>query len=221
MFRALPSLLRSRLVYALALTIGTLAVLGVVSRQTDSLHAFDLDSEWVVPAIFSAGLLAAASIAAWRARIVARWSVVFAVLFAFMAGDELVGLHETLAKAVDLRWPVLYSPLILAAGIAWFLAMRTLLRDRDPIALLLAGGAGAWFVAQVLEAVQWKDGHHVAGYYPMMYMEETLEMTGSALFLLTFLALRRSRGTMMSECAPPEVAPEPQPQQSQQPSLSR
>lgn len=211
---ALPSILRPRLVAGLAAAIGLLAVLGVAAERSNGLDAFDLDGEFVVPALFSTCLLTAAAVAAWRARVVARWAVVFAVLFAFMAGDELTGMHEALADAVGVRWPVLYSPLILAAGVAWLLAMRSLLAIRDPTALLLGGGAAAWFAAQVLEAVQWHDGRHVAGYYPMMYAEETLEMAGSALFLLAFLALGAARDGMMSACAPPSAS-------SRQPSLSR
>ena len=217
MVRALPGLLRSRLALGLALAVAVMAVLGVIAERSDGLDAFDLDGELVVPAFFSAGLLAAAAIAAWRARPAARWAVVFAVLFAFMAGDELSGMHEALADVVGVRWPVLYAPLILAAGVAWLRAMRTLLGDRDPAALLLFGGAAAWFLAQVLEAVQWKDGEHVAGYYPMMYVEETLEMAGSALFLLTFVALAAARRSMMSACITPAESSAPLPQ----PSLSR
>ena len=214
MVRATAAILRTRLALSLAAAIAVMAVLGVIAERSDGLDAFDLDGELNIPAFFSAALLGAAALAAWRARRTAGWTVVFALLFAFMAGDELSGLHEELADRVGVRWPVLYAPLIVAAGVAWLMAMRSLLADRHPAALLLGGGAAAWFVAQLLEAVQWKDGEHVAGYYPMMYAEETLEMAGSALFLLAFVALGAARRGMMSECAPPSASP-------RQPLLSR
>jgi len=45
----------------------------------------------------------------------------------------------------------------------------------------------------------------------MMYTEETLEMLGSLLFLLAFVALDAARSEKMSECAPPPSASPPQP----------
>jgi hypothetical protein len=46
-------------------------------------------------------------------------------------------------------------------------------------------GAGCWFVSQVIEAWQWKNGYLL---HPLSIIpEETLEMSGSALFALAIV----------------------------------
>lgn len=179
---------------AAVLAFGVLHSLAVV--VTDALDVFRLERELVPPAFFSAALLAAGGatflVAAATKRLAATASM-FGALLVLMAFDEVLRFHELLEQASGVDWQVLYAPVFLLGGIAALLVLRELRADRPPTVLLCAGAA-AWVVSQVLEAVQWDGDTRVTGYGAMMPIEELLEMSGSALFLLAGVFVLERRG---------------------------
>lgn len=156
----------------------------------------DLDGDWTLPAAFSALLLACAGLCACavgRRRVfdLRGSAYLLGALFVLMGFDEAFQFHERLESATGVDWQLLYLPLILACGTAWLIVARALGRLRSAQVLMVLGGL-AWLAAQVLEQVQWDGNVQVAGYEAMMVVEETLEMGGSALFLLAlYMVLRR------------------------------
>ena len=91
-------------------------------------------------------------------------------------------------------WQILYIPVILALLCGWiifFFKFKGFITR-----LLLAGGAISWVIAQTLEAAQWgfwnaADAKSV-NYEILVLFEESVEMIGSALFLLAIFKLRGS-----------------------------
>jgi len=152
---------------------------------------FNLDGEgpryWVL--VSTTLLLAAAAVAALARSAPA---TVFAGFLAFMAVDEAFEVHEHLESALSVDWPILYSPVMAAAG----LAALTLLRRHGAVRwfrpALVAGGS-CWAIAVVLEKLQWTDaGYSAAHYDAMMIPEELLEATGSYLFAVALALVVRS-----------------------------
>lgn len=174
--------------------------LATLERLGLPLGFFDFDGEgeplavWSALVLFAAGGLAV--LAGWaeqdrRARL--SWAALGAFLV-FMGLDEGATLHERLQDVFHTAWQDIYAPLIVVGGVAWLLVLRRiwgLARERD----LLVAGAAAWFVAQILETLQWDGARQVHGYAVMSGIEETLEVTGSALFVMAALgALRALHG---------------------------
>jgi hypothetical protein len=62
-------------------------------------------------------------------------------------------------------------------------------RDAPAAVPVLAAGAVAWGVSQVLEAVQWDGDVKQPGYDYMMFVEEVLEMLGTVGFIVALLML--------------------------------
>jgi hypothetical protein len=185
-----------------ALAIGTMILaLGVLGslRGGAGLHGFDLDAEKNIPSAFSAALPIAAGILALvlaprvaKGRQRLAWYAL-AGAFVWMGFDEFAQVHETLERITGIDWQILYAPLVVVIAVAWFNVLRTLwpvVRAR----LMLIGGAAAWFLAQIIEQVQWNGDQRRSGYTEMMGAEELLEMAGSALFLLSMLAALRALG---------------------------
>ncbi len=181
----------------LGAVIATLTGLGIGAMTVDfgPLWIFDLDREWVVPAVFSAGVLGWAAFLAARlaragpaSRLRPVWWWALAVLFAFMCLDELTSIHERLEAATGVDWQLLYAPLVAVAGFGWLRALVSF-RSRTGAAFW-ALGAGAWFVAQVLEYLQY-DGDRLIHAW-MIVPEEALEMTGSSLWVLALLTALHS-----------------------------
>ncbi|MCY7396226.1 MAG: hypothetical protein LH468_08780 [Nocardioides sp.] len=186
----MPDLRRVRTIALVVLAISVvLTGLGYGVNNVGLPPVFDLDGEWVVPSVWSCALLAAAAAATWAARgDLGRATVPVAALFAFMALDELASAHERLESAVGVDWQLLYAPVVLAGGVAWLLMLRDL--RRVPVAAACwVLGAGAWFVAQVLEKLEWDGDVQRPGYFAKMYVEEFLEMGGSTLFLVSMLCV--------------------------------
>jgi hypothetical protein len=149
--------------------------------------AFNLDGEGTVPAKLSALVLIGAAVAAGRVRdhgSARRSLAVIAALFAFMALDEVAAIHERLEIWLATDWQVVYVPLGLAAVAAWAGCVRAL--TPTGVALWL-GGAAAWAVAALLEAIQWGAGD-VLVHPRLVPPEELLEVIGSALWLLALAA---------------------------------
>ena len=169
---------------AAVLVFGLLHSLAVVGGGP--FDVFRLERELVPPAFFSAALLAAGSAAFLRAAGTSRLKAtagLFGALLGLMALDEVLRFHELLEAASGVDWQLLYAPVFLLGGVAALLLLLELRSELPPAVLLCAGGA-AWTISQVLEAVQWDGDRRVTGYGLMMPVEELLEMSGSALFLL-------------------------------------
>lgn len=186
---------------ALAVTIAALGVLGAAQVRYGGAGAFDLDAELKVPAFVSGLILLCAAVAAFVAalweesRFRLPWRVL-GLLFAFMAADEALGIHETLEDITAVDWQTLYLPVMAIGGLAWLALLGHLRRTGAPAALLLAGGL-MWACAGVLEAVQWtgpmERERAVDGYGILMGAEELLELCGSACFVLGPLVAARLR----------------------------
>jgi hypothetical protein len=177
------------------LLVGTtvvVAALGIEQRRSGLGYVIDLDGEGNVPAIWSGLLLVAAAgsaLATARAdRRGARWPWwPLALLFSFMAGDEVFGLHEWLEIQTGVDWETLYLP-VMAVGAAAGLGAVLRLRECATLAAGFLAAGGAWAIAQVLEAVQWDGDRPVAAYGELMAAEEILEMAGSLGFTLVLIA---------------------------------
>ncbi|MDQ4131123.1 MAG: hypothetical protein M3133_09070 [Actinomycetota bacterium] len=174
-----------------------LGVLGVLDATVGVPLPFYLDGEGGAPALFSAGLLVAGGALAvllGAGRLAPGGPVTWlalAAFLAFMALDELLGVHEALERRTGIDWQLLYSPVVLVGGMAWLRALQALRRGHVVARRLLMGGAAAWLAAQILEDIQWTDGDRLV--YPWMIVpEEMLEMTGSMLFGLAFFVLLKA-----------------------------
>jgi hypothetical protein len=106
-----------------------------------------------------------------------------------MSVDEAMKLHEHMEDDFNIDWQVAYAPFILVGGIAWLQALRTawdLNRERT----LLIAGAVCWFLSQVSERYQANpEEGRVEGYGALSGIEEVLEVSGSALWLLALLGI--------------------------------
>ena len=160
------------------------------------LHGWNLDGEMNLPTAFS-GLLLLAACASGL--IVATESasvglaperlVPVAILIGYMSLDEVWQFHERLQTWTGINWEALYVPIF---GIAGILALNLLprLRRCGAAGLLFVLGGSAWGIAQTIEYFQW-DGRYTLVAPWSIVPEECLEMTGSLLFLLAFLAIAR------------------------------
>jgi hypothetical protein len=186
---------RRRLPKLLAAAIIGLGVAGGLYqvRRIFPLAGFDLDGEWTLPTLFSAGLLFAnaAVLISMRDVVSSRllaWSV--AVLLVLAGVDEVVQIHERLEEYLRVDWQVIYLPAIAVGGLLCVLLLRQLWSSREA-RLFFAIGITAWATSQILEYAQWNGDRQVNGYSLLMVTEELMEMTGSALLLLALLSFWR------------------------------
>jgi hypothetical protein len=163
-------------------------------------RTFSLDDEVTAPAFFSALLLAACaavSVVLALRRVATLASVGLALLFAGMALDEALGVHEHLEWRAETDWQTLYAPAVVGAGVVWLLLVRELHRRGFPYTSLV-GGAVLWGASQLIEKLQRNEAEErVASYDFLVVVEEVWEMAGSALFLLGLVlatVLVRERG---------------------------
>jgi hypothetical protein len=170
--------------------LGALGALDLMAPSL-SLDVFHLDGERTVSAAFSAALLFGAGVLAWWISLVdgerlgspGVWRFMGAFL-AFMALDELFAIHEHVSAAeTGISWQVFYAPITVSAVVAWFVVLRRL--PAGAARGMWIAGAGAWFVSQAIEAIQWEGNRlvHEWTFVP----EETLEMAGSLLWGLALL----------------------------------
>lgn len=182
-----------RLALAVAALIALLGALGVehaLARHGGPwvrMPVFGLDNEGSVPAVFSGLLLLGAALASREARAVHAAALTgLGAVFAFMAVDEVLAVHEHLESVVGEQWQVVYLPLMAVAGGLWLVVLREL---RGRAQALFVGGAAAWVVAQLIEHFQ-RDGAVLVHRWTIL-PEELLEMTGSALFMFALLVAAR------------------------------
>jgi hypothetical protein len=188
----------------LAAAVGLLAVLGVLYDATGELRAFQVSGEvtegFYVPVLFSWAVLFGAGIAsgarshgAVTPAERAAWIGV-AVLFTFMAFDELLTIHERLEDTLGVDWQLLYIPLIAAGGLAW-LSLLTRMPRWSLEQIMWLAGAALWFVSEILEKLEYDaNDNTVSGFTAMNDAEKVLQFTGSCLFLLVaLLAIERLR----------------------------
>ena len=199
-----------RMAIAVGAVIVLLGTLGAVDLLAPALpmSVLSLEGERTVPAAFSAVLLLAAGALAMMLSTVSGsrglgspglWRFMGAFLV-FMALDEAFAIHEHVsAAATGITWQAFYAPICVSAVIAWAAILHKL--PSGAARGMWVAGAAAWFVSQVIEAVQW-DGT-VLVYQWTFVPEEMLEMTGSLLWglalLLTLRMVRESEGPEHSD----------------------
>lgn len=182
-----------------AVTIVLLVLLGAMKEALPFVRVFsrlaDLDEEYTPASAFSALVLiaaAAAYLSLVRLEAVPRIGDWLVVLFAFMGLDEWAGLHEQVEIALGFDWQYAYAPLILAAGIGWLATVRAWWAPHRSSVLCLAGGAVLWALAQAGEALVHARDLSVTAHSVEVVVEETFEMVGSSLFLLSALLVAQS-----------------------------
>lgn len=181
------------------LGIVLLVVMGILQRVAfPDWGLANLDSEVSAATFFSATLLWATAfwwlLVAMTVRPRARAIWVWWAVLAWLALDEGSAIHEKLERWSGIDWELLYIPVMVLGGLAWWGVFRRYW-DQSPIAALLAAGAGVWIAVLVLELVQNWGGAPVRAeiYVPTMITEEALEMIGSAVLLIGgMLALQRA-----------------------------
>ena len=219
--RAIPADLGDqgvRIALALAACMAAFAILAVIDGVVTPVPPFNLRSEVdlgepvaeaiALPAIFSGFLLFAAAgltIAAAANSERLPWLAIGAFL-AFMGVDELAGIHERVGNLVSGEWEIAYIPVALLGGVFWLWTLRLMWRFGSE-RLLWLGGAAAWVLSQVNEAVvNHRDAatsllgdFHLQAltcggtlFDALDRVEEIVEMAGSSMFLLAlYLAWRR------------------------------
>ncbi len=159
----------------------------------------NLPTVYTAGVVFSCALLLAVIAAGTKkrgARFVAHWWVL-AAGFAYIAVDEVVGIHEAAHDLVDVevggvlhfRWVIPAAVVVLAVGLSYIPFLRALapsIRNRFLLAgAIYVGGA----VAMELPLGWWTEHHgtHNLGYGLIDAVEEAMEMLGLNLFLLALL----------------------------------
>jgi len=187
-----------------AVVIVAFAIAGTIVGTYTSGSPFNLVNEKTIPAFFSGAVLGCVGLCALLAahcRIAAKpiYWVAFALLMLVMSFDEVAGLHEKIEHWSGIDWQTVYAPVFVVAAVVWWMLLSRL--ERLPRAMLLAGAA-AWAVAQVLEYFEYDSADQpVRGFSAMVIVEETLETTGSVLFLLAVVITLRA--TLPSESRRP------------------
>ena len=184
-------------------TVAT-AILGLKVFGLNSL--FSLNREGNVPSFYSASALAAASallllvaFVSRRQRLPHRAWVLLAVVFSFLSIDEIASVHERLGDRLgaainpsDLQyynWPIAYGIAVLIGGLASVRFLLALPRRTAGLfvtsgALLVTGAIGFELISFSFAEAH---GFDTLVYRMLYAVEETLEMTGVALFIYSLL----------------------------------
>lgn len=178
-----------------------------------NLRHFDLDDEGTLPAwyssailLFCSALLGAIAVLARQAsdKDWTRWALLGAI-FVFLSADEASAIHETaimplrnafgFSGVLHFSWVIVAAPLVAMAGF-FFLPFLFRLPPRHSLRFMLAG---VIFVGGAL-GMELISGHNASSYgvhsrsYILAAMtEETLELVGSTLFLVSLLGYLRER----------------------------
>jgi hypothetical protein len=145
-----------------------------------------------------------------RARFVGHWATL-AAGFLYLSMDEAAQLHERLGSMMDgiaealgrwaggffmyfavepgFSWTIPAAMIALLVGLSYFTFVRALPRATRLFAVasavMFVGGAIGMELAGARHVALW--GSQNAGYVALVTIEETLEMSGTALFLYTLL----------------------------------
>ena len=190
---------RRRVITTLVVGIGLMAILGTFQRLGWGFSLFDFDGEGKPPAAWSALVLASGGVlgilVGRRGSEPARRFTVFGSFLIFMSLDEAIEFHERAQSLLHVDWQKLWAPFILIGAIAWCYVLRRLWPMARERAMLLTGAA-FWLISQIDERYQSNHASgRVKGYGALSGVEEILEVSGSALFLLAMLgALHAARG---------------------------
>lgn len=180
---------------------GVIALLGSIGilrfAYKEELRLFNLDGERNVPTGFTALLLLAVAVLAWivgrasEGRPALGWKV-FALLMVFLAGDELVELHEHVQFHAGIDWKVVYAPIGLVAVYLWFLLGRQL-RALGAGFLPFVAAPACVLLASIVDDLGINDqGDPRPGFRVMVVSEELLEMTFGLLLGLSLMAALRA-----------------------------
>jgi hypothetical protein len=191
---------RRRLLWAVAAVSGLgLAAEAWAARSHDGviealLPKLSLSYEANVPTWFSSSLLLACAVAAWL--IPGRHWKLIAGLAAYMSLDEAAELHEHLgghfSSAIYFDW-VIPAAVIVAALVIAFIPFIRALDPRTRMRLIIAGViyvGGALVMELPLGWWTERHGMDTLGYALIDWVEETMEMVGSALAFAALLAHR-------------------------------
>ncbi len=179
---------------------GVIALLGVIGilrfAYKQELRLFNLDGERNVPTGFTALLLVAVAVLALlvgresEGRPAIGWKV-FAVLMMFLAGDELVELHEHVEFHAGIDWKVVYAPIGLVAVYLWFL-LGSQLRALGAGFLPFVAAPACVLAASIVDDLEIDDqGDPRRGFRVMVVSEELLEMSFGLLVGLSLMAALR------------------------------
>jgi hypothetical protein len=179
----------STLAVVLAVSVAVVAVTGSAALLGGSSpELLVINEEQTLPAYFGSALLLVAGalalgIGAARMPGEPLWPwLLLGLVLLFLGLDEAAELHERLETRTGLPAPVVLAPVALAAFVG-FAGIAPRLRATPPALALFVAGAIAWAISQALDpihAVDWKSA-----------IEETLELIGSALFLLSLHTVAR------------------------------
>ena len=192
-------------------TTGVVATTGLIAEVLDWVTALppsiaetlSLSYEANVPTWYASSLLLACAFACGRAapvtRTPTRWRVLSGV-FAFMSLDEAIEIHEHLGGLFEgsgvlfFSWVIPASILVLAIGLA-MLPLVSALRGRWRTLVVLAGAiyvGGALLMELPLGWWTERHGDDNLVYGLLDWVEETLELLGATLFLITTWRLAES-----------------------------
>lgn len=213
-----PLAFATTVVAALGVGAEVLKERGHLTAESVVVETFSLSCEWNVPTLYTAALLwgsalllALVAASARRARepFVGHWRLL-AAGFAYIGVDEVLGIHEHVGAWVKLEHVVYFDWIVPAAGLLVVLSLIYLpflraLSSRDRRRFLLAGAiyvGGA--VGMELPLGWWtaRNGIDNLGYALIDALEETLEMVGLVIFLLSLLDYLASRRVSLRFVSP-------------------
>ena len=187
-----------RLAIAIAIAIAAICSLGILYDLVGGPKVFLLRGEvreggFYIPVLFSWAILLTAGIAAavqakWALSNVERWAWLgVALLFAMMAFDELLMIHERAEFETGVDFQLIYLPIVAAGGIAWLVLAARMPRWSLELTMWVTG-AVFWFLSQVLENLEYtSDDVAVSAFKALDDAEKVLQFSGSALFMLVAL----------------------------------
>ncbi len=202
--------------------VAVLLALGALYDFTGEPEQFSLRGEvreggFYVPVIFSWAILLTAGLASG---LRALWGITrieqlawlgVAGLFAVMAFDELLMIHERAEYEIGIDWQLLYLPVFAMGGLAWLALLMRMPRWSLEQVMWIAA-AGLWAVSQIFEKLEYTgDDVAVDNYVLLDGIEKFCQFTGSALFMLVALLgaarIYYSRGRSMNHSVNSEQRP--------------
>jgi hypothetical protein len=165
------------------------------SRDAADVGILDLNNEQTLAATFQASLLLATGclalvisrLRATRAEM-RRWWLTLGIVMLILSTDQIIAVHSRFGDSTGLPGQIILTPVAIAGIIAWFKVLRELWGNRLARTLLIVG-AVLWFLSQAsdvlldpIESLSWTTTP-----------EETVEATGSGLWLFSVLVWLRSK----------------------------